>query len=132
MFPTSLPMVPTSVCGSGAARVELRLKGIHDQLITEAASVSPLSPPCNSGQSFVCILHRLRRTSFGVIRLCLLLEGTVAHKLCEVISMAGGRLSRTSKIDRARRNTLKSVGLVAGAVVATGLVTKSGIGGNLP
>ena len=30
LFPTSLPMVPTSVRGSAAARVELRLKGMHD------------------------------------------------------------------------------------------------------
>ena len=41
-------------------------------------------------------------------------------------------MSRTSKINLARRNALRSVGLVAGAVVATGLVTKSASAATFP
>jgi hypothetical protein len=41
-------------------------------------------------------------------------------------------LSRTSKINLARRNALRSVGLVAGAVVATGLVAKSASAATFP
>jgi len=41
-------------------------------------------------------------------------------------------LSRTVKFDRARRNALKSIGLVAGAVVGTAVVTKSASAATFP
>jgi Hint domain len=78
-------------------------------------------------------------TSFGVIPTCLVArlfgrcpKALEPHKLCEVQLVSEMELSRTMKFDRARRNALKSIGLVAGAVVGTAVVTKSASAATFP